>query len=99
MPIETVSATDAKNRFGGVLREVNQTDEPIVVEKDGKPVAVILSIEAYERLLPKERPLTLKESQAPYAFGLWANRDDIDEEWLANGRHSNSKQEPHTLSF
>ena len=88
MPTKTVSATDAKNRFGGVLREVNQTDEPIVVEKDGKPVAVILSMDAYKRLLPKERPLTLKESQAPYAFGLWANRDDIDEEWLANGRSS-----------
>jgi prevent-host-death family protein len=50
MPTKTVSATDAKNRFGGVLHEVNQTDEPIVVEKDGKPVAVILSMAAYERL-------------------------------------------------
>lgn len=58
---KTVSATDAKNRFGGVLREVTQTDEPIVVERDGKPVAVILSMSAYQRLLPKERPLTLKE--------------------------------------
>ena len=86
MPTKTVSATDAKNRFGGVLHEVNQTGEPIVVEKDGKPVAVILSMDAYERLLPKERPLTLKESPATYAFGLWANRDDIDEEWLVNGR-------------
>ncbi len=57
-----------------------------MVERDGKPVAVILSIDAYERLLPKERPLTLKESQATYAFGLWANRDDIDEEWLVDGR-------------
>ena len=46
MLTKTVSATNATNRFGGVLREVNQTDEPIVVEKDGKPVAVILSIEA-----------------------------------------------------
>lgn len=86
MPTKTVSATDAKNRFGGVLHEVNQTGEPIVVEKDGKPVAVILSMDAYKRLLPKERPLTLKESPATYAFGLWANRDDIDEEWLVNGR-------------
>ncbi|WP_420642465.1 hypothetical protein [Candidatus Leptofilum sp.] len=34
----------------------------------------------------QKRPLTFKESQAPYAFGLWANRDDIDEEWLADGR-------------
>ena len=86
MLTKTVSATNAKNRFGGVLREVNQTDEPIIVERDGKPVAVILSMDAYQRLLPKERPLTLKDSPATYAFGLWANRDDIDEEWLANGR-------------
>ena len=83
---KTVSATDAKNRFGGMLREVNQTDEPIVVERDGKPVAVILTMDAYERLLPKERPLTRKESQTSYAFGLWANRDDINEAWLADGR-------------
>jgi prevent-host-death family protein len=86
MGTKTVSATDAKNRFGGMLREVNQTGEPIVVARDGKPVAVILSIEAYEKLQPGKRPLLLKEPEAIYAFGLWTNRDDIDDEWLTDGR-------------
>lgn len=86
MGSRTVTATDAKNRFGGVLREVNQTGEPIVVERDGKPVAVILSIEAYKSLQPSKQPILLKEPQATYAFGLWANRDDIDDKWLEDGR-------------
>ena len=86
MEIKTVSATEAKNRFGGVLREVSRTDEPILVERDGKPVAVILSFEAYERLLPKEQATALKTPRVQHAFGLWANRDDINEAWLADGR-------------
>ena len=86
MTLKTISATEAKNRFGRLLRDVTLSDEAVVVERDGKPVAVVLSIAAYERLLPKEKTQLLKESPARYAFGLWANRDDIDEAWLDEGR-------------
>ncbi|MBE2221608.1 MAG: type II toxin-antitoxin system Phd/YefM family antitoxin [Anaerolineae bacterium] len=77
------SATEVKNRFGKVLREAAQYGEPIIVERDGKPVAVIMSIEAYERTQTK----TLQPApQLDELFGMWADRADMDEDWLANGR-------------
>ena len=55
MTEKSYSATEVKNRFGKVLREAARYGEPIVVNRDGKPVAVIMSIEAYERT-QKNRP-------------------------------------------
>lgn len=43
-----VSATELKNRFGKYL-DLSQT-EPVVVEKTGRQVAVVLSFNEYERL-------------------------------------------------
>ncbi|MCP4427038.1 MAG: type II toxin-antitoxin system Phd/YefM family antitoxin [Chloroflexi bacterium] len=85
MNIRTLPATEAKNRFGRVLREVSQTGGPLIVERDGKPVAVILSIDEYERLQP-QTILSAEQNLASQAFGLWARRDDIDEDWLSDGR-------------
>ncbi|HKZ85802.1 MAG TPA: type II toxin-antitoxin system Phd/YefM family antitoxin [Anaerolineae bacterium] len=57
--MRTVSATEARNRFGQVLRVVANSGGPIFVERDGKPVAVILSIHKYEHTrrptLPRDK--------------------------------------------
>lgn len=86
MGTRTVSATEAKNRFGRVLKEVAQTDGPIYIERDGQPVAVMISVRAYEQLhLPgiknAEQAALVAES-----FGMWAYRHDLDEAWLQDGR-------------
>lgn len=52
------SVADAKNRLPAVLREA-EAGEPIEITRHGKPVAVVLSIDAWRRL------------QAPRA-DLWA---------------------------
>jgi prevent-host-death family protein len=44
----TVSAKNAKNNFGRVLDEARRT--PVLIEKNGRRVAVLLSIEEYEEL-------------------------------------------------
>lgn len=77
------SATEAKNRFGKVLKEAARYGEPIIVERDGKPVAVIMSIEAYEK---NQANLPQPIKQLDEVFGMWADRDDLDEDWLINGR-------------
>jgi prevent-host-death family protein len=85
MPFKYLPATEVKNRFGRVLREVTKTGGPIYVERDGKPVAVILSVREYERT----RRVTLTANKAELArnaFGMWANRADIDDEWVAESR-------------
>ena len=46
------AATDVKNKFGQML-EATLT-EPIAIEKKGRPVAVIMSITEYQRLVEIE---------------------------------------------
>ena len=81
----TLPATEVKNRFGRVLREVARTGGPIVIERDGRAVAVILSVEKFERLLPLIET-SRRRALAEEAFGMWSGRADIDDEWLERGR-------------
>ena len=51
-------AKDAKNGFGRLLDTARA--EPVTVEKHGRPVVVVLSVEEYERLKAldsKARPM------------------------------------------
>jgi len=47
---KAVSANEAKNRLGALLRYVSTEDEEVIVESHGKPKAVIMSIEAYKEV-------------------------------------------------
>lgn len=50
MPM-TVSANDAKNRFGSLLAHVNDTPGgEVIVERHGHPRAVLISYDAYEEV-------------------------------------------------
>ena len=83
----TLPATEVKNRFGAVLREVARTGGPVVIERDGQPVAVILSMRAYEDSCRGAQVLSSDQRELAQAtFGMWAGREDIDDEWLARGR-------------
>ncbi len=83
----TFSATEAKNRFGAVLREAARTGGPIFIERDGRPAAVILSLRTYEETCrASASPAADQVELARAAFGMWGGREDIDEEWLARGR-------------
>ncbi len=46
--MKTMSAKDAKNAFGLLLDTARA--EPVTVEKHGRPVVVVLSVEEFERL-------------------------------------------------
>lgn len=46
--MKSMSAKDAKNAFGLLLD--NARAEPVTVEKHGRPVVVVLSVEEFERL-------------------------------------------------
>lgn len=85
MSIKSLPATEVKNRFGRVLREVINSGGPIYIERDGKTVAVILSVREYERTRRAKLP-PRKIELARSVFGLWANRADITDHWLMEGR-------------
>ena len=44
---ETLSANEAKTNFGTMLLKAQRT--PVQIKRNGKPVAVVISMEDYER--------------------------------------------------
>ena len=49
--MQTVSAKDAKRQFGRLIDTTRA--EPVVIEKHGRPVVVVVSVEEFERLHEK----------------------------------------------
>ncbi len=45
-----MSATEARVHFGELMRRVVEGQEPVIVERGGKPKVVVLSVAEYERL-------------------------------------------------
>lgn len=48
MPMRTMSAKNAKNSFGMLLDYARAA--PVQVEKHGRPVVVVMSVEEFQRL-------------------------------------------------
>ncbi len=90
--LRSLPATEVKNRLGRVLREVARSGGPIYVERDGKPVAVILSVSEFERTRKGPALSGEKKDLLESAFGMWRSRADIDESWVAEG-HSRWESE------
>lgn len=51
--MKSMSAKDAKNAFGMLLDTARA--EPVTIEKHGRRVVVVMSVEEYERLVEKRR--------------------------------------------
>lgn len=48
--VKTITAREARERFSEVLGAIDANKEPIVVERDGQPVAVVISPDDFARL-------------------------------------------------
>jgi prevent-host-death family protein len=53
--LEAISATDAKIRFGEVLHRTSVDGQAFVVNRQGRPVAVVMSYRRYLELMKAER--------------------------------------------
>ena len=62
--MKTMSAREAKNAFGLMIDTARA--EPVLIEKHGRGVVVVVAVEEYQRL--SERP-ERTEMQAPQARG------------------------------
>ena len=51
-----VAATEVRTHFGQILREVTEKGNRIIVERSGHPLALIMSMDEYNRLKSKEKP-------------------------------------------
>jgi prevent-host-death family protein len=72
----TVKATYAKQNFGACIADA--VKHPVVIEKSGRPAAVIISYEEYQRLNELEEAMWLRRAQAAAAEGYLSAEDSDD---------------------
>ena len=61
MAYKTVAATELKNRLGDYLGAVIHGHEPVLIERHGKPVAVLVDYEKWKRLR-EEKSVKIEDS-------------------------------------
>jgi len=74
--METLSANDAKTQFGEMLLKAQRS--PVQINKNGKPVAVVISIDEYES--NEKLKLQLLQSRAAKAKNDIESGNTIDGE-------------------
>jgi prevent-host-death family protein len=52
--VKVVNATEAKNRFGEMIKRAYMNEEHLIVKRDGIPVVAIVPMADYERLITLE---------------------------------------------
>jgi prevent-host-death family protein len=68
--MRTVSATEARVHFGELMNDVVERKESILVEKNGKPQVVILSMDEYQQLQKIGQPTSTVLEQIEYSRSL-----------------------------
>jgi prevent-host-death family protein len=84
--MKIVSATEAKNRLGGLIGDLANGEDAVIIEHHGHPRAVIVSAEEWEALLEARKALQQREAwerikQAAAELGARSNdlsQDEID---------------------
>ena len=61
--MQSMSAKDAKYGFGRLIDLARA--KPVVVEKHGRPVVVVLAVEEYERLRGEAKNVGSRATRAP----------------------------------
>ncbi len=78
--LRTISAADARAHFVEVIKEVRDSQAPMVVDQDGEPVVVLLAFDSYERLLRDVR--LARFGRLSQAAGRAAEDENLTEDQL-----------------
>ncbi|WP_374688846.1 type II toxin-antitoxin system Phd/YefM family antitoxin [Promineifilum sp.] len=81
-----IGTTELRQRLTDVLQAIKEEKVAYVVETFGRPQAVLIDLEEYRRLENQESGRTPLSEGAQAAFGMWRDREDIDDDWLNRGR-------------
>lgn len=87
VPVQTVTATEIKNRLGQYLTRV--AVEPVTIEKNGRPAAVLLSYEEYELLQRSDDFFWGQAARAAEAEGFLSVEDSL--KYLQDGASSQDR--------
>lgn len=68
------SIAEARNKFASLIRDVEETAQPVEVTRRGEPVAVILSTKEYAHLLGQDEKRNFWQ-----AYLEWRDKWQVDE--------------------
>ena len=93
----TVSATEARIHFGELMRRIVDDREPVIVEYQGEPQVVILSVEHYRQLQQAETGQTgwlerVKRAREAIAKDLGGREPPASEEVIQAMREARDAQ-------
>ncbi len=74
--MKSMTATKAKYEFGRLLDAAQR--EPVTIEKNGRPVAVMLCLEEYERLEALEDAWWAARAAAAEESGEWLGTEESE---------------------
>ena len=94
--MKVFAAKEAKNKFGQMMDSVQY--EPVTIEKNGRPVAVVLSIKTYNeneqiKLDALKRDITIAQQQVNEGE-IFDYNPDLAEKIKARGRKNLNKMQP-----
>jgi prevent-host-death family protein len=74
---KTIAAYEARRKFGQLIAEAFYRNDSFVIERSGRPMAVIVPVDAYERWkrLAKERTFAMLEE-------VWQRTQNVPDEVL-----------------
>jgi prevent-host-death family protein len=81
-----IGTTELRQRLTDVIQAVKEEKVAYVVETFGRPQVVIVDASVYRQLLRAAPERTALVERARAAFGMWRERDEIDDEWLSRSR-------------
>jgi prevent-host-death family protein len=73
----TISASEAKSHFGNLLDKVQK--EPVTIEKQGRPIAVVISYPEYQRRYGNT-PSNQEKEHAITFLNTWSKRPSMKRE-------------------
>jgi prevent-host-death family protein len=88
--VSKINATEARQCFGKVIQRAHSGSEHLIVEKNGLPVVVILSIKDYEEMRQKAALQNLQELNR--SLSRKANVLGLTEEKLASEVEETKKE-------
>ena len=82
MEERAIGATELRQKLTDVIQAIKEQKVTYVVETFGRPQVVVMDLLEYRRLQAAQAPPQAATELARAAFGMWREREDIDEAWL-----------------
>lgn len=81
-----IDGAELREKLTDVIQVIVEEKVVYVIETLGRPQAIMLNLDEYRRLQDSQFEKIKTRKLAEEAFGMWRDRDDFDDEWLARVR-------------